>query len=448
MSRRFRLAAAAAACFVAATIGLVATGPSPAAHAASAPPALTPAPGTIAVPNGLISSAAGTLTSTSLCSQVTTELATYAAQGVANVSCVASLSASANGSNTPSAAGAQPAASGNNAADQCALNDEVNVWYYAREWFCFIDEGAVVNTIDTSNGAVIGQANYAINHASGFDPRSGTWDNFTSFYINSEWGDASDIVYSTSQCGGCNWDQVGYPLAGPTTVPLQKAVVGDNALADNPAPGAIDGGISVYWNDEFKSPDSTPGFLTYTSPIAVRCDAQANTGAAQGCAIPSYIPQLQVTGYSSDNTSTAYIDFFQANNADHWGQYPSGSLLTRLNNPTQATANRNAMCYSGAFTANPVVTNDSCDEFPFASTYQSGAMLGLTGSQCSQLLPEYISATSSWVVYEYPGYSASQRCGLGHVTQSDNYSTGGMYSAFIQNNRVLDQDAFWLGIFN
>jgi hypothetical protein len=159
-----------------------------------------------------------------------------------------------------------------------------------------------------------------------------------------------------------------------------------------------------------------------------------------------FIPQLVLTGLSSGNTSTAWFDFIQTNNVDHWGEYPSGSLLTRLNNPAQATTNRNAMC--AGFTANPLQTNDSCDEFPMASTYQSGNMLGLSPSDCSQGVPEYISAANEWEFIMYPGYSPSRRCGIGHVNLNDNSSTGGQYGNFILNNRLLDGDPFWLGFTN
>jgi hypothetical protein len=151
-----------------------------------------------------------------------------------------------------------------------------------------------------------------------------------------------------------------------------------------------------------------------------------------------------LTGYYSGNTSSAFVWWFQSSNNDHWGQYPNGAALTRLNNPNQAAANRAAMC--AGFIANPVVTNDSCDEFPFAATYQSGNLLGQTPSQCSQVVPEYNSTTGQWTFIPYPGYSASQRCGIGHVRLSDNQSVGGMYGAFIQNNRIIDQDRFYLGV--
>jgi len=320
---------------------------------------------------------------------------------------------------------------------------QTNVWYNAREWFCIIQYGEQVNTYDSITHAQVGQAVYTITHASGLDPKGGTWSNFASFYIQSEWGEAGNIVDSFNQCSGCSGISAGDPISGPVTVPLQQAVAGNNNLSDSPAPNAIDANIMISWADSFNCSNCTgPGILDFSFPVPVRCDAQANTGAPVGCAIPSFTPTLPVTGLSTGNTSAAFVDFILTNNADHWGEYPSGTPLTRLNNPTQAQANRDAMC--AGFVPNPLVPGDSCDEFPFAATNQSGNMLGLTASQCSVIRPQFNSATSSWQFFYYGTYSTSQRCGIGHVTGSDNSSVGGMYSAFLQNNRLLDGDPFWI----
>lgn len=318
-------------------------------------------------------------------------------------------------------------------------------WWYEREWFCIIDQGVIINTIDTSNGSVIGQATYTVTHAGGLDPQGGTWTNFTALYLSAQWGNYASIVSDSNACSPCSGIQSGSPWPGTQTAVPGVAVTGSDNLSDGPLPGSIDNGINVIWNDTFECPGCvTSATVNYTFSNLVRCDAQANTGSAVGCAIGSWVPELVLTGYSTGNTSTAFVSWFQSNNTDHWGQYPNGAPLTRLNNPTQRDANRAAMC--SGFVANPLVTNDSCDEFPFAATYQSGNMLGLTASQCSQVVPQWNSTAGTWAFVPYPGYLPTQRCGIGHVTLSDNSSTGGMYGNFILNNRVIDQDQFYLGI--
>jgi hypothetical protein len=222
--------------------------------------------------------------------------------------------------------------------------------------------------------------------------------------------------------------------------------VGNDNLDDGLLAGEIHNNLVVSWDDSFKSVDSTPGDITYTSAVPIRCDAQANVNGYPGCSIAGYTPELVLTGYDSGNSATASVYGFQYYNVDHWGQYPNGRKLSRLNNPTQANKNRYYMCQNGTWTKNSTVPNDSCDEFPFAGTYQSGKLLGLKASQCAQWIPKFNSTNHTWTLVEYPGYSTSERCVLGHVALTYNTADGTMYSNFIQANRLLDRDTFWIGI--
>lgn len=188
----------------------------------------------------------------------------------------------------------------------------------------------------------------------------------------------------------------------------------------------------------------SPGVFEFDVPPTVRCDATAGFTQPQGCAIASFAPTLVVSGYATGNTSAAFVRYFQSNNADHWGVYPSGTPLTRLVNQGQIQANRDLMC--AGFVPDSRVNGDSCDEFPFAGTYQSGRMLGQTARLCSQIVPQFDSATSTWQFIKYAGYSTSQRCGIGHVVGSDNQFVGSLYGTFVLDNRVIDGDPFWIAV--
>ncbi|MET9832832.1 hypothetical protein ABZ078_26850 [Streptomyces sp. NPDC006385] len=89
------------------------------------------------------------------------------------------------------------------------------------------------------------------------------------------------------------------------------------------------------------------------------------------------------------------------------------------------------------------MANDSCDEFSFAATKQSGGQLGLTGADCAEIRPAY--EDGQWWVYEY-GSVTGKRCTIGHVPLSENQSVGGSLSAFYQNQRVLSDDKFWMSV--
>ncbi|CAM5640474.1 hypothetical protein SCALM49S_04792 [Streptomyces californicus] len=60
--------------------------------------------------------------------------------------------------------------------------------------------------------------------------------------------------------------------------------------------------------------------------------------------------------------------------------------LDRWQRKSQADNNRQAICGATKFTKDPTITDDSCDEFPFAGTYESGALNGVDhGKDCAQV---------------------------------------------------------------
>jgi hypothetical protein len=350
---------------------------------------------------------------------------------------------------SPTGSGIKPNSVPVGYSDDCAVQDVTNSWLYYRNADCIIVTDDLWETHNLQTGALEGTASYSETYASGYDAYSPVFNNFDSFYMTSESGPPEyvpDILEQVqNSCLACGATNVTYPFSSPTVLPYQKAVYATDNLADNPAAGVVHNNLQVAWQIIIGcSGCSENGYETFTFPLAVRCDFQSGVNGYAGCVVPAYIPTLPMTGYQGNNTSTAFVAFMQANNVDHWGRYPSGGKLLRLNNSTQTDKNRAAMC-AGFVALN---SSDSCDEFPFAATYESGNMLGYTASQCSQIAVEGYSSVSGWVYVEYPGYSASQHCGIGHDNINDNSTAGGWYGNLIQTNRLLDKDPFWVGIYN
>lgn len=183
-------------------------------------------------------------TSSDLCSTVRARRAELAAAGKRTVACIEPPSDAKSGPAPGTPSGPTPFASSPAPEQQC-VGRQLNVWWYSREWICIIDFGATVNTVNTTTNTTVGQAVYTINHAFGLDAYSGTWSNFTSFYLQSEWGDAATIVDSLNECSGCSGISSGDPMGGQVNAPLQQAVAGRNNLSDNPFPTAIDASIAV-----------------------------------------------------------------------------------------------------------------------------------------------------------------------------------------------------------
>ncbi|MBE1488213.1 hypothetical protein [Plantactinospora soyae] len=120
--------------------------------------------------------------------------------------------------------------------------------------------------------------------------------------------------------------------------------------------------------------------------------------------------------------------------------------MRRLADESLQRTNRNIICDS-TFVPRPAeVPEDSCDEFPFAATYESGAMLGLTGAQCAEVLPYIDDVTGTWDVRYLKPVTGSERCVRGHVSLASNTDVGGDLGRLTTAQRLLDHEEYWIGI--
>src|ERR1019366_2223728 len=130
---------------------------------------------------------------------------------------------------------------------------------------------------------------------------------------------------------------------------------------------------------------NTPGyppaaFTDSGNGLAGRCDSIVTS--SDGCVNEQSIPTMNLS-ISVYGASAAMIQWAQENLSGHWGLQGQGQPLHRLFNSILQGDNRTIICQDGSFTADQNITNaltpykdnDSCDEFPFASTYESGAMV-------------------------------------------------------------------------
>jgi hypothetical protein len=163
--------------------------------------------------------------------------------------------------------------------------------------------------------------------------------------------------------------------------------------------------------------------------------------------------------------SAAMIQWAQEHLSAHWGLRDKGKPLTRLVSATQKKTNRNIIC-ARDWQAHPpwqadnnkVTVKDSCDEFPFATTEQSGAMKdgktddSFSGAECAQVeavkTAETGSAAKIWNDVKVIGaYSKDARCVRGHIPLKLNQDLGNAaWRAFIASNRLLNMDKFWVSV--
>jgi len=113
---------------------------------------------------------------------------------------------------------------------------------------------------------------------------------------------------------------------------------------------------------------------------------------------------------------------------------------------------RHTICGSNKFTADPNIPDDSCDEFPFAGTYESGALNGVTnGNSCAQVTALRAGSSGNLAV-DWPTVTpigsptGVEKCVRGHIPKSLNTDTGGAYGNFVKSALLADGDPFWLSV--
>jgi hypothetical protein len=174
----------------------------------------------------------------------------------------------------------------------------------------------------------------------------------------------------------------------------------------------------------------------WSNPAPVRCDSQAPGAAAVGCVFPGFTPTLVLpaSAYGTAAVNVAIGETYLKGNPGY---------LTPLHrgNPANRQGNMDAVCDNTFFRSFLLVTNDSCDEYPFASSLESGGQLGLTGLNCLETIPQIINGVwSAWFLDPPIG----QQCERGHVPLEQNTAVGTPISLLYGANRMLIGDAYFV----
>jgi hypothetical protein len=276
----------------------------------------------------------------------------------------------------------------------------------------------------------------------------------------------------------CTASSLGIPDPQPFAIaPDSDQVFGWTEFDDGPSSttassvNTLDGFLGVTWEI------STNGLITDavdTTVLTGRCDTIATT--TDGCVNEDFIPTMYPS-YAVDGASADMINFYEENVAPYYGnQYsPDPQPLHRLTDPVLSGANgnnREVICGDGSFTADSAITaalapyndKDSCDEYPFASTYESGAMVDgsdgnpkphvTTGADCVQVTANHTDTTNEFEPTDWSTASltvnfisgATNPCIRGHIPLLLNSHVGSEYSALIRTSRLIDKDAFWVEV--
>ncbi|MQY39152.1 hypothetical protein SRB17_71740 [Streptomyces sp. RB17] len=182
--------------------------------------------------------------------------------------------------------------------------------------------------------------------------------------------------------------------------------------------------------------------------LDVRCDDITKGATNAGCVFPAYTPTYTV---NTDRypAAGAYYWLMKEKNSHHFGSREHNAPLHYLANGQQN--NRSVVC-PDSWVGRSETPDASCDEYAFATTYESGGMpdSGVTsGDQCAQFYATPLNDTT-WTIHDDDDYDLptwSEKCGRASIPLAQN--TGalapfGRTGGFVPYNRMLDDDPFWL----
>ncbi|WP_329492677.1 hypothetical protein [Kitasatospora herbaricolor] len=204
--------------------------------------------------------------------------------------------------------------------------------------------------------------------------------------------------------------------------------------------------LMLGWDLFFTSPIATPDNVLWSEINAdVRCD-QRPTGTSfnEGCVFSRYTPTFTVNTAKHPTASAMYWVLMKKL-PSHPGSKTANSPLHRETDQGVKNRNRDKICPT-SYSRDPLVPASTCDEYPFASTKESGGSALSSGDQCVQFTgPQKQDGT--WELKadpRYPPPTWSEICGRGSITRTHNVEAGVDLGVFYGNQRVIENDPFYV----
>jgi hypothetical protein len=288
-------------------------------------------------------------------------------------------------------------------------DDEANnKWYVERFKACGIFS-AILTVIDPRTGATIGTMHYLVRAYaySGRDVKN--WAYQVELMQVSSTGQAVGMRASgRATCSGkCKVTESTFPSQ---PMSQSKEAVGqfflESTIQTLPKGQKGEGQASAAW--VFTKAGLAPSNEIALPTPPVRCDNALPGTSKPGCVMP-YIPEMVYSKIGEYPELAQHIDDAQTiENLP--GKHGTTRYLTRLTDQTKIRENRNASCPSSL--PRPLLA--SCDEYPFASTWQGAA----TGGSYSQRM----------------------------IDAKQNSGGGRALSLFYLYNRIIEKDRFLVWI--
>ncbi|MFD3730219.1 hypothetical protein [Streptomyces sp. NPDC058632] len=164
----------------------------------------------------------------------------------------------------------------------------------------------------------------------------------------------------------------------------------------------------------------------------LRCDAELTT---PGCVFSDLRASLNYSLSDPKHAAASAAYSFAQGRLRNWAP------LTRADG--LSAANRKRTCEEGS--SDPFVymygeiPNDSCDEFPFAGSFEGGT----DGALCADIIPRY--EDGEWWIYRARAdkpITYEEPCVRAHVALDANESAGGKYGSLVRRARILDTEKY------
>ncbi|MPZ86318.1 MAG: hypothetical protein GEV28_40495 [Actinophytocola sp.] len=320
--------------------------------------------------------------------------------------------------------------------------DEANTWWVNRLETCIHGITLVYTVIQVPTGTVLGTATFAVSHEIELSATSVELDDNAAVTLVASSGVlVSPIASFSASCSApCNTDDgSGFTLETFTRGETEDAFF---TYSDDPSNSADLFDTSYVFTVQ-PPPNTVPVDPTaeWSTPTDLfRCDDVVS--ANDGCVIPAFTPELQVS-VSTHGAAAIGILFAQDYLPDGWGYTTE---LTRLADDAAAEANRRRICQDGTWVPDPFVRDDSCDEYAFARSRQSGGQLGLTGADCAEVIPWFDETDGQWYI-DPIRYTGQERCSRAHVPRDENSLVGSTLGVLTSQLRLLDHDRYWVGVY-
>ncbi|MFB7356119.1 hypothetical protein [Streptomyces gardneri] len=199
----------------------------------------------------------------------------------------------------------------------------------------------------------------------------------------------------------------------------------------------------------------------------IRCDTKTS-GAASGCVFRNSAPTY-IFNAKKYPQAAAHAWLIQTHGRNNPGAALGGTPLYYMGNSAQNTKNRGRICPTGWAATNGhasalVDAADAlnCDEFAFASTYNSGGMAtnegGLNpaiptgsttgvpnGSACIQTYVKKQGTPLHMFSVDGTNPTFNEVCGRSAISGIHNQeSMGNRFVTFMREMRIMDKDAYWV----